>query len=52
MVQESGEIKKLVDLKTDFDEGLGTVYERFRLNYIFERLLKFFEIKNIKPHAD
>jgi len=36
-----------MNLKKDFDEGLGTVYERFRLNYIFDRLINNFEIKNV-----
>jgi len=45
MVQESA--KEKIDLKTEFDEGLGTVYERFRLNYIFERLMKVHKIKNV-----
>ena len=47
MVQKNGEIKKQIDLKADFNEGLGTVYERFRLNYIFERLLKNYKIQNV-----
>jgi len=39
--------EKKMNLKKDFDEGLGTVYERFLLNYIFDRLTKQFEIKKI-----
>jgi hypothetical protein len=35
------------NLIKDFDEGLGTVYERFRLNYIFQRYLNTFQISKI-----
>ncbi|MCF7919454.1 MAG: hypothetical protein K9N06_06050 [Candidatus Cloacimonetes bacterium] len=45
MVSENKETEK--DLRTSYDEGLGTVYERFRLNYIFQRLLKSYDLKNV-----
>ncbi|MCF7912775.1 MAG: hypothetical protein K9M99_09615 [Candidatus Cloacimonetes bacterium] len=45
MVQErKAEQKTLIE---QYDEGLGTVYERFRLNYIFQRLLQSYDIKRI-----
>jgi len=31
----------------DFDEGLGTVYERLVMNDIFDRLMETFSIKNV-----
>jgi len=43
MVQENQAIQK--ELIEKYDEGLGTVYERFRLNYIFERLISKWDIK-------
>ncbi|RLC45170.1 MAG: hypothetical protein DRH57_08500 [Candidatus Cloacimonadota bacterium] len=36
-----------MNLKKDFNEGLGTVYERFIINYIFDRLMEQFEIKEV-----
>ncbi len=45
MVQKTEENSET--LKHKFDEGLGTVYERFRLNYIFRRLIKTNEIQRI-----
>jgi hypothetical protein len=45
MVQKNGETE--IDLKTSYDEGLGTVYERFRLNYIFRDILQKYDIKSI-----
>ena len=31
----------------DFNEGLGTVYERFRLNHFFDRLLDTYAINTV-----
>ena len=45
MVQENKKSK--ASLIEKYDEGLGTVYERFRLNYIFKRLMKTNNIKRI-----
>ncbi len=36
-----------MDIRKDFNEGLGTVYERFILNDIFDKLIKKFEIKSV-----
>lgn len=41
------EFEKEEDLKQKYDEGLGTVYERFRLNYIFRRLLQKHKIEKV-----
>jgi hypothetical protein len=45
MVHKKQEIAER--LKRQFDEGLGTVYERFRLNYIFKRLIESYALQSV-----
>lgn len=43
-----GFVEGLVDYSPkDFDEGMGTVYERIMINKYFEKLIKKYDIKNV-----